>query len=131
MFAIHKDSVTEVGCIHTCQGLDFNYIGVIIGPDLVVRNGRIITDGTKRASTDRSLRGITQDIRNNKPKALLTADMIIKNTYRTLMSRGMKGCYIYCTDPETQVYFKNKINIKNKKFGYGDISSGASLNIDK
>ncbi len=131
LFAIHKDSVTEVGCIHTCQGLDFNYVGVIIGPDLIVRNGRIITDGTKRASTDRSLWGITQDIRNNKPEALLIADMIIKNTYRTLMSRGMKGCYIYCTDLETQSYFKNKIDIKNKKSGYGNISSGASLNIDK
>jgi len=131
LFAIHKDSVSEVGCIHTCQGLDFNYVGVIIGPDLIVRNGRIITDGTKRASTDRSLWGITQDIRNGNSDALSSADMIIKNTYRTLMSRGMKGCYIYCVDPETQAYFKNKIDYKKNKIRYGDISSGASLNFDK
>jgi len=131
LFAIHKDSVSEVGCIHTCQGLDFNYVGVIIGPDLIVRNGRIITDGTKRASTDRSLWGITQDIRNGNSDALSSADMIIKNTYRTLMSRGMKGCYIYCVDPETQAYFKNKIDHKKNKIRYGDIASGVSLNFDK
>ncbi|MBL4675023.1 MAG: DUF2075 domain-containing protein [Mucilaginibacter sp.] len=36
-------------------------------------------------------------------------DQIIKNTYRTLMPRGMKGCYLYCTDQETQNYFRNLI----------------------
>ena len=35
---------------------------------------------------------------------------IIKNTYRTLMTRGMKGCYIYCTDKETNKYFKGLIS---------------------
>ncbi len=131
LFAIHKDSVTEVGCIHTCQGIDFGYVGVIIGPDLLVRNGKVITDGTKRASTDRSLWGITQDVRNNKPEALLTADMIIKNTYRTLMTRGMRGCYIYCTDPETQDYFRSMLISKIKNKGYSDIPTGTSISIDK
>jgi DUF2075 family protein len=74
---IHPDSVNEVGCIHTCQGLDLEYVGVIIGPDFVVRNGKIVTDGTKRARTDRSLWGITQKIRNKEPEALATADTII------------------------------------------------------
>ena len=128
---IHPDSVSEVGCIHTCQGLELDYVGVIIGPDLIVRNGRVLTDGTKRALTDRSLWGITQDIRNNKPEALLTADMIIKNTYRTLMTRGMKGCYIFSTDPETQEYFKNRLNLVTKEnIKYGNISDGTSLNTD-
>ena len=40
---IKPDSVSEVGCIHTCQGLELDYVGVIIGPDLVVRNGKVIT----------------------------------------------------------------------------------------
>lgn len=128
---IYPNSVSEVGCIHTCQGLELDYVGVIIGPDLVVRNGRIITDGTKRASTDRSLRGIAQQIRNGESQAKATADMIIKNTYRTLMTRGMKGCYIFCTDPETQEYFKNRLGNKDKKAGYGDIPTGASFNVDK
>ena len=37
------------------------------------------------------------------------ADRIIKNTYKTLMTRGMKGCYIYCTDKEIEEYFKNAL----------------------
>jgi len=130
IFLIHPESVTEVGCIHTCQGLDLDFVGVIIGPDLIVRNGKIITDGTKRASTDRSLWGLTQQIRKGDPDALVTADMIIKNTYRTLMTRGMKGCYIYCTDPETQQYFKEKLS-KNSSTNikYGS-NSEESLSLD-
>jgi len=131
VFLIHPESVTEVGCIHTCQGLDLDYVGVIVGPDLIVRNGKIITDGTKRASTDRSLWGLTQQLRNGEPNALVTADMIIKNTYRTLMTRGMKGCYIFCTDPETQQYFKERLSKNsNTTVQYGS-KSGESISFDK
>jgi uncharacterized protein len=128
---IRPDSVSEVGCIHTCQGLDLDYVGVIIGPDIIVRNGKIITDGTKRATTDRSLWGLTQQIRNDEPDALVTADIIIKNTYRTLMTRGMKGCYVYCTDKETADYFRNKISDNIKSNVYKNISDGISFNLDK
>ncbi|MBU1890036.1 DUF2075 domain-containing protein [Patescibacteria group bacterium] len=128
---VHPESVTEIGCIHTCQGLDLDYVGVIIGPDLIVRNGKIITDGTKRATTDRSLWGITQQIREGEPSALGTADMIIKNTYRTLMTRGMKGCYIYCTDPETQQYFKERLSRNSHKTVQYGSKSGESLSFDK
>ena len=38
-----KDSVEQIGCIHTCQGLELDYVGVIVGPDLVVRNGVVVT----------------------------------------------------------------------------------------
>jgi DUF2075 family protein len=128
---IHPNSVSEVGCIHTCQGLELDYAGIIIGPDLIVRNGKIITDGTKRASTDRSLWGLTQQIRNGESNALATADMVIKNTYRTLMTRGMKGCYIYCTDSETQEYFRSNLKATKKGVGgYGDISDGISISSD-
>ena len=97
-FAIDDDSVNEVGCIHTSQGLEFDYAGVIIGDDMRYENGKIITDFTKRAKTDQSLKGIKKLYSENPQKALKEADEIIKNTYRTLMTRGMKGCYIYCTD---------------------------------
>ncbi len=128
---VHPDSVKEVGCIHTCQGLELDYIGVIIGPDMVVRNGKIITDATKRASTDQSLKGLKAKMKENPNKAKSIADMIIKNTYRTLMTRGMKGCYIYSTDPETQEYFRNHLKSTSKKnISYNTILDGASLNID-
>lgn len=131
LYAIHPDSINEVGCIHTCQGIDFSYVGVIIGPDLVVRNNKIITDGTKRASTDRSLRGIAQDLRTGKESAKVIADEIIKNTYRTLMTRGMKGCYIYCTDSETQEYFKKNLAKGSKNGAKYRALSGESVSFDK
>ncbi len=57
-YAIDETSVNEIGCIHTSQGLEFDYVGVIIGDDMRYENGRIVTDFTKRAKTDQSLKGI-------------------------------------------------------------------------
>lgn len=94
--AIDKDSVRQVGCIHTSQGLEFSYAGVIIGNDLRYENGEIVTDHSKRASTDKSLNGLKGACRKNDPSALKKADEIIGDTYRTILSRGMKGCYIFC-----------------------------------
>lgn len=110
-FAIGTTSVNEAGCIHTVQGLEFDYVGVIIGDDLRYENGQIVTDYTKRAKTDTSLNGIKK-IANEQGKEVANkiADNIIKNTYRTLMTRGMKGCYIYCTNKELTKYFKEKIS---------------------
>lgn len=112
LWILKPNSVSEIGCIHTCQGLEVDYVGVIIGPDMVVRNGRVITDPSKRAKTDQSLRGLP-GLRKIEPEyAELTADSIIKNTYRTLMTRGARGCYIYCTDEETQAYFSELSSTK-------------------
>jgi DUF2075 family protein len=104
---IEHDSVSEVGCIHTSQGLEVEYVGVIIGDDLVVRDGQVITDATKRAGTDKSVHGYKQLLREEPELAKQKADEVIKNTYRTLMTRGQKGCYVYSTDPETQQYFSS------------------------
>lgn len=109
-FAIGKNTVNEAGCIHTVQGLEFDYVGVIIGDDLRYENGKIITDYTKRARSDTSLNGIKKiATERGKRVADEIAGAIIKNTYRVLMSRGMKGCYIYCTDDKLRDYIKNTI----------------------
>ncbi|RZS92809.1 DUF2075 domain-containing protein [Cuneatibacter caecimuris] len=105
-FAIDEDSVNEAGCIHTSQGLEFDYVGVIIGEDLRYENGKVVTDFTKRAKTDQSLRGIQKIYKEDPDKAKALADEIIKNTYRTLMTRGMKGCYVYCVDENLAAYLK-------------------------
>jgi uncharacterized protein len=109
-WAIDENSVNEIGCIHTSQGLEFDYVGVIIGEDMRFENNEIITDFNKRASSDQSLRGIKKMHKENPAKAEKIADEIIKNTYKTLMTRGMKGCYIYCVDKNLQNYFKNRLN---------------------
>ena len=99
-WAIDPESVNEVGCIHTSQGLEFDYVGVIIGNDMRYENGKIVTDFTERAKTDQSMKGIKKLYKENPAEALKTADRITKNTYRTLMTRGMKGCYVYCVDED-------------------------------
>ena len=114
-WAIDEDSVNEIGCIHTSQGLEFDYVGVIIGEDMRFDGEHIITDFNSRARTDQSLKGIKKLYKEDSSKALKEADEIIKNTYRTLMTRGMKGCYIYCEDMMLQSYFKERINFNTNK----------------
>lgn len=109
-YAIDEGSINQVGCIHTCQGLEFSYVGVIIGPDIRYEDDKIITDFTKRAKTDKSLYGLITDARKKDKESLEKIDLIIKNTYRTLMSRGLKGCYIYCEDKALSDYFKQSVH---------------------
>lgn len=108
-FAISENSVNEAGCIHTTQGLEFDYVGVIIGDDMRYENGHVITDFRKRAKTDQSLKGIKNMYKKNPAEAIKRADEIIKNTYRTLLTRGIKGCFIYCTDPKLREYIRKRI----------------------
>lgn len=108
-FAISETSIDEAGCIHTSQGLEFDYVGVIMGNDIRYEEDHVITDFTKRAKTDQSLKGIKKLYKESPTEANKRADEIIKNTYRTLLTRGMKGCYIYCTDPGMSAYLKNRL----------------------
>lgn len=102
-WAIDEESFEQVGCIHTSQGLEFDYVGVIIGKDLLYRDGEVITNFEARAKTDHSLKGV------RKTKDYERADRIIRNTYKTLMSRGQKGCYIYCEDKELRAYLEDRL----------------------
>ena len=113
-YAIDKDSVNEIGCIHTSQGLEFDYVGVIIGEDLRFENDMIVTDFNKRAKSDSSLKGIKSMYKEDPSRAMALADEIIKNTYRTLMTRGLKGCYVYCVDPGLQEYLKERMKSGDK-----------------
>lgn len=114
LWILKPESVSEVGCIHTCQGLEVDYIGVIIGPDFVIRNGQVVTNAEKRAKTDSSIKGYKKLYKTNPEKAKEKASAIIKNTYRTLMTRGGKGCYLFCTDSETNAYFKELLGDVNE-----------------
>ena len=115
MWIIAKESVNQVGCIHTCQGLEVDYVGVIVGDDLIVRNGKVLVNPQARARSDASLRGYQTLLRTQGEEAKEKVRTLIKNTYRTLMTRGMKGCYVYFTDRETGDYFKTKIKATNNK----------------
>ena len=94
-------SVDEVGCIHTCQGLDMNYCGVIIGKDLVFKDGELHFDKTANAKSD-----LASQIKNADDE---TAKKLIRNTYNVLLTRGMKGTYVYCEDANLRDYLKSFI----------------------
>ena len=106
---ISKDSVSEIGCIHTSQGLELENVGVIVGKDLIVRDNKVITNYKERSYMDKSLSGIVGLYKTNPQEAERVADRIIKNTYRTLFTRGMKSCYVYFVDEETREYFQSRL----------------------
>lgn len=103
IWAINPRSFEEVGCIHTAQGLEFDYVGVLIGKDLKFDNktGLVVTDKTAISSDDKS-----SGIRGASDKE---ARRLILNTYKTLLTRGQKGCYVYCEDPALSDYFKEML----------------------
>jgi DUF2075 family protein len=106
LWLIKPNSVKQIGCIHTCQGLELEYAGVIIGSDLVVRDGVILTDAARRARHDKSVNGYKNLLKKDPHTARKRADEIIKNTYRVLMTRGQKGCFVWCVDEETNEWFR-------------------------
>ena len=111
MLWIEKDeSISEIGCIHTCQGLELDYVGVIIGPDLQLSGGHVITEVNERAKSDASIKGLKKMMKENPAEATRRGREIVLNTYRTLLTRGMKGCYVYCTDKELANHLRSLIS---------------------
>ena len=110
LWIVTPGSVSEVGCIHTCQGLELDYVGVIFGEDLVIRDGQVVTNALMRSRQDRSVHGYKSLLKRDPVKARRIADRIIKNTYRTLMTRGQKGCYVFSVDKETNDYFNKLVD---------------------
>jgi len=106
LWLVKPDSVSEIGCIHTCQGLELDYVGVVIGLDLVVRDGEVVTDAGERDRYDSTVRGYKKWLRQDPQAARAAARRVILNTYRTLMSRGMRGCWVWSVDEETNQSLK-------------------------
>ncbi len=99
-WADDPDSIDEIGCIHTCQGVDLDYCGVIIGKDITYENGEIVFH--KEAHPKSDLAGI-----RNASDA--DAKTWIENTYYVLLTRGIRGTYVYCEDDALREYLKSKI----------------------
>jgi len=106
---IKPTSVNEVGCIHTCQGLEGDFVGVILGDDLELVNGVLRGNPFNRSKGDKSMDGFKKAYAADPESAMLKADLLIKNTYRTLMTRGMLGVGIYCTNPEVSDYLQSRM----------------------
>lgn len=94
----------EIGCIHTIQGYDLNFVGVIIGPELSydAANNRLIVD--KKKYKDFNGR------RSIESQEELESYVI--NIYKTLLTRGIKGTYIHAVDPALEKYLLSRLNVK-------------------
>lgn len=102
LWAIRPEGINQIGCIHTSQGLEFDYVGVIIGKDLRFDPDSKCLYASYDDYKDRpGKRGLKY-----KQKELTE---LVCNVYKTLMSRGMKGCYIYCVDENLQKHFKERL----------------------
>lgn len=107
-WAIDDNGIQQAGCIHTSQGLEFDYVGVIVGNDLNFDNK------TKLFSTDhRNYKDKTgKKGMKEKPEEL---NKLVRNIYKVLMTRGMKGCYVYFLDKEVERYFKERLRLTSEK----------------
>ena len=98
LWAYDADGVNQIGCVYTAQGFEFDYVGVIFGPDLIYVPQKAEWQGDKAKSFDtvvkRSGDRFTQ---------------MVKNTYRVLLTRGMKGCYVHFMNKDTENFFRSRV----------------------
>ena len=97
LWAYDARGIDQVGCVYTAQGFEFDYVGVIVGPDLVYRSGKGWV-GQREHSFDT----VVKRSKDNFSE-------LVKNTYRVLFSRAMKGCYVYFTDKETENFVRSRL----------------------
>lgn len=98
LWAYQKGGIDQVGCIYTAQGFEFDYVGVIFGTDLLYDSNAGTWKADPTASADAVVRRSPQDFLKN-----------VKNTYRVLLSRGLKGCYVHFLDKPTENFFRSRI----------------------
>lgn len=101
-WSIDPSTINQIGCVHTSQGLEFDYAGIIIGKDLRYN------PETHQVQSDYSHYKDTtgkKGLKNN-PERLT---MYLKNIYKILLSRGMKGCCVFCYDKNLQEHFKERL----------------------
>jgi len=101
-WASDPGGLNQVGCVYTAQGFEFDYVGVIFGRDLVQR-GRDGWVGQRELSKDSVVKREKDDDRFAE---------LVKQTYRVLMTRGIKGCYVYFEDPATREFFESRIDFE-------------------
>ncbi len=98
LWAHDPNGINQVGCVYTAQGFEFDYIGVIVGKDLVYNFDKQKWEGHKENSSD-------SVVKRSKDKFT----DLVKNTYRVLLTRGMKGCYVYFMDKDTERFFRSRM----------------------
>jgi DUF2075 family protein len=102
LWAHDPKGIEQVGCIYTAQGFEFDYAGVIFGLDLTYDPDESKWIGDKTKSHDTVVKRSKEQFVD-----------LVKNTYRVLLSRGMKGCYVYFMDKNTERFFRSRIAVEH------------------
>jgi hypothetical protein len=98
LWATDPNGINQIGCVYNIQGFELDYVGVIWGRDLRYDLDRQVWVGDKGESAD-------SVVKRSKEKFV----DLVKNTYRVLLSRGMKGCYVYFMDKDTERFVRSRI----------------------
>jgi DUF2075 family protein len=101
-WATDPNGFGQVGCVYTAQGFEYEWSGVIIGPDLVARDGRLVTNRDEFKDPN---------FRSRKTVSDADADRLIRNTYKVLMTRGMRGTILFSADPATRALLTGLIHV--------------------
>jgi DUF2075 family protein len=99
LWATDPNGINQIGCVYNIQGFELDYVGVIWGRDLVYRFDDGGWVGNKKESAD-------QVVKRSKEQFV----SLVKNTYRVLLSRGIKGCYVHFLDKETERFMRSRID---------------------
>lgn len=99
LWAYDPNGINQIGCIYTAQGFEFDYVGVIWGKDLIYDFNKQKWIGQKEFSADSVVKRSGEEFIE-----------FIKNTYRVLLTRGLKGCYVYFEDEDTRNFVKSRIS---------------------
>ncbi len=121
LWAYDPNGINQVGCIYTAQGFEFDYVGVIFGEDLVYDFDKQEWEGDQSKSSD-------SVVKRSKDKFM----DLVKNTYRVLLSRGMKGCYVHFMNKDTERFFKSRIETRKgidreKELKFSDVIKEESV----
>jgi DUF2075 family protein len=98
LWAYDPNGINQIGCVYTAQGFEFDYVGVIFGTDLVFDPNEGKWRGIPQNSSDSVVKRSKEHFAE-----------LVKNTYRVLLSRGMKGCYVYFMDDDTRNFFRSRM----------------------
>jgi len=104
LWATDPNGINQIGCVYNIQGFELDYIGVIWGRDLIYRFDQQAWLGDKRESSD-------SVVKRSKDRFV----DLVKNTYRVLLSRGMKGCYVYFMDKETERFVRSRMELADPR----------------
>jgi DUF2075 family protein len=99
LWANDPNGINQIGCVYTARGFEFDYVGVILGRDLIYDLPAQAWIANREISHDRTVR---------RAKGEEFAKLV-RNTYRVLLTRGLKGCYVYLEDKDTERFFKSRI----------------------